>query len=46
MKLLCMAKQTLNEKLETQESFWKQKANIKWVKEGDKNTILFIMLLR
>src|SRR4051812_49342619 len=41
MNKLCHAKQYLNEKLEIEESLWKQKANIRWLKEGDTNTSFF-----
>src|SRR4051812_18810789 len=35
---LCQSRQNLNDKLETEEMYWRQKANIKWLREGDKNT--------
>lgn len=41
MKHLCMAKHQLSDKLEIQERYWKQKDNIKWLKEGDNNTKFF-----
>lgn len=41
MKNISLAKQSLNDKLEIEEIFWKLKANIKWLKEGDKNTKFF-----
>lgn len=37
----CMAQERLNAKLEIEEMFWKQKANVKRLKDGDKNTKFF-----
>lgn len=36
---LCKAKTEVDDRLKTEESVWRQKANIKWVKEGDHNTV-------
>lgn len=37
----CNRKQHLNDRLKIEDLFWKQKANVKWIKEGDKNTKFF-----
>lgn len=39
--MLCQVQQVLNEKLETEENYWKQRANVKWLTEGDRNTHFF-----
>lgn len=41
MRHFCNAKKYLNDKLEVQESFWKKKSNIKWLKKVDNNTKFF-----
>lgn len=35
------AQTDLTKKFETEEAFWTQKANLKWLKEGDCNTKFF-----
>lgn len=39
--LLCEAKRELDNRLQIKELFWRQKPNIRWLKEGDLNTRLF-----
>lgn len=39
--LLCKSKQELDDRLQIEELYWRQKANIKWVNEGDMNTKFF-----
>lgn len=36
-----LAQAELKQRLYTEEAFWKQKANIKWDLDGDKNSSLF-----
>lgn len=43
---LCTAQQKFNEKLEIKELFGKQKANVKWLAKGDKNTRFFDQTLQ
>lgn len=38
---LAQAHQELHMRLETDENFWRRKTNIRWIKEGDKNTRFF-----
>lgn len=38
---LCSAQQKLNDMIETKEFYWKHKANIKWLVEGERNTRFF-----
>lgn len=37
-RFLCLAQKHLHEKLKMEEIYCKQKANVKWLKEGDNNT--------
>lgn len=38
---MCIAQQKLNPMLENKESFGRQKANMRWIKEVDRNTKFF-----
>lgn len=38
---LCRAKKELDSMLQLKEQYWREKVNIKWVKEGDLNTKIF-----
>lgn len=38
---VCGAKKELDDMLQPEEQYWRQKANVKWVKESDLNTKLF-----
>ena len=38
---VCLARKELNEALKLEQFFWKQRANLKWFEEEDRNTRFF-----